>query len=63
LEKAIGKRAIIDRKPAQPGDVERTFADVSRSKAELGYSPKTPLPVGLKVFAQWLKENQERYPG
>lgn len=62
LEKAIGKKAVIDRKPAQPGDVERTFADVSRSKAELGYSPRTPLPQGLKVFAQWLKENKERYP-
>lgn len=62
LETAIGKKAIIDRKPAQPGDVERTFADVSRSKAELGYAPRTPLAVGLKVFAQWLKENRERYP-
>jgi UDP-glucuronate 4-epimerase len=62
LEKAIGKKAIITRKPSQPGDVERTFADVSRSNAELGYSPKTPLPIGLKVFAQWLKENKDQYP-
>lgn len=62
LEKALNKKAILDHKPSQPGDVERTFADVSRSKAELGYSPQTPLPVGLKVFVQWLKESKDRYP-
>src|SRR5687767_10786314 len=47
LELAVGKRATIDRRPAQPGDVERTFADVSRSRAELGYEPRVRLADGL----------------
>jgi UDP-glucuronate 4-epimerase len=61
IERAIGKPAIIDRKPAQPGDVERTFADVTRSRAELGYDPKTKLADGLANFATWLKANLHLY--
>lgn len=56
LERAIGKKAILDRKPAQPGDVERTFADLTRSKAELGYEPKISLAEGLKRFVAWFNE-------
>jgi UDP-glucuronate 4-epimerase len=61
LENAIGKKAIIDRRPAQPGDVERTFADVSRSRAELGYEPKVRLADGLGLFAKWLDANLHLY--
>jgi UDP-glucuronate 4-epimerase len=61
LENAIGKKAIIDRRPAQPGDVERTFADVSRSRAELGYEPKVRLADGLERFARWLDANLHLY--
>ena len=56
IEKALGKKAIIDRRPMQAGDVERTYADLSRSRAELGFSPKTALPDGLRRFVSWLKE-------
>jgi UDP-glucuronate 4-epimerase len=56
IERAVGKKAIIDRKPAQPGDVERTFADLTRSKAELGYSPKTSIEQGIRRFVQWFNE-------
>ncbi len=56
LEKAIGKRAIIERKPAQPGDVERTFADLTRSRSELGYEPKVSLAEGLSRFVEWFNE-------
>ncbi len=62
LEKAIGKKAIIERKAAQPGDVERTFADLTRSTAELGYKPQTPLSEGLKKFVAWFKEFGDLYP-
>jgi len=62
LERALGKKAIIDRKPAQPGDVERTFADLSRSTAELGYKPQTPLTEGLKKFVGWFREFEHLYP-
>jgi UDP-glucuronate 4-epimerase len=61
LERAIGRSAIIDRRPAQPGDVERTFADVTRSRAELGYSPRTKMADGLEKFAGWLKANLHLY--
>lgn len=61
IEKALGKRAIIDRKPAQPGDVERTFADVSRSRAELGYEPRVRLEEGLRRFADWFLANIHLY--
>ncbi len=56
LEQAIGRAAIIDRRPAQPGDVERTFADLSRSRAELGYEPKVSLAEGLRRFVGWFRE-------
>lgn len=62
LEKALGKKAIIERKSAQPGDVERTFADLTRSTAELGYKPQTPLTEGLKKFVQWFKDFGHLYP-
>jgi UDP-glucuronate 4-epimerase len=61
LEKAIGKKAIIDRRPSQPGDVERTYADLTRSTAELGYKPTTPLAMGLKKFIAWFREYGDLY--
>lgn len=55
IEKALGKKAIIDRKPLQPGDVDKTYADVSLAMRELGYRPSTPLEVGLAKFVAWLR--------
>lgn len=43
--------------PMQPGDVERTFADVQKAKNLLGYSPKTSMEQGLKRFVNWYKTN------
>ncbi len=61
LEKAIGKKALIDRRPAQPGDVERTYADLTRSTGELGYRPRVQLAEGLKRFVQWFSDNRHLY--
>lgn len=61
LETAIGKKAILDRKPAQPGDVERTFADLTRAKAEIGYEPKIGIAEGLKRFVTWFNEYGHLY--
>jgi UDP-glucuronate 4-epimerase len=55
LETALEKKAIIDRQPAQPGDVERTYADISRARAELGYIPATHFSKGLVRFVHWLR--------
>lgn len=55
IERAVGKKAIIERLPLQPGDVHQTYADVSRAKAELGYEPSTEIEAGLSRFASWLR--------
>ena len=59
IEKALGKKAKINRLPEQPGDVPLTCADISKARKLLGYNPKTPLSVGLPKFVDWfLGQNQ-----
>lgn len=56
LENIIGKKALINQMPDQPGDVPRTYADVSKAQKVLGYSPNTPIAEGLKKYVQWFRE-------
>ena len=58
IEKALGKKAVIDRQPLQPGDVDRTFADISLARKELGYKPGTDLAKGLENFVSWFRSKQ-----
>ncbi|HEU4642854.1 MAG TPA: GDP-mannose 4,6-dehydratase [Gemmatimonadaceae bacterium] len=58
IERAIGRRATLDRKPPQPGDVRRTFADISRARALLGYAPAVPVSEGIPRFVAWLRERE-----
>jgi UDP-glucuronate 4-epimerase len=58
LEAGVGKPAILDRQPDQPGDVPITYADVTRAGAELGYAPKIPIEAGIARFCAWLKEQR-----
>jgi UDP-glucuronate 4-epimerase len=53
LEKIIGKTAMIQRMPEQPGDVKSTFADITKAHRLLNYSPATPLDEGLQNFVGW----------
>jgi UDP-glucuronate 4-epimerase len=53
IEKALGKKAKINRLPEQPGDVPLTCADISKAKKLLGYNPTTPFSVGLPRFVDW----------
>jgi UDP-glucuronate 4-epimerase len=55
LEEALGVRAVLDRQPAQPGDVPLTSADVTHAKEVLAYAPRTPIRKGLKKFAEWIR--------
>ena len=55
LEHALDRRAVIDRKPPQPGDVPVTYADISKARTLLGYDPKTKIEAGIKMFAEWFK--------
>lgn len=56
IETALGKKASIRRLPLQPGDVQRTFADVRLAGRELGYAPRTDLRTGLKHFVDWFRQ-------
>jgi len=58
VESTIGKRAIIDRQPEQPGDVPHTFADISKAQKLLGYEPTTQLRAGLAEFWGWYQKNR-----
>jgi len=55
IEKALGKKAVIERLPLQPGDVERTYADVTKARRDLGYNPNTEISDGLKRFVEWFR--------
>ena len=55
IEKALGKKAIIDRQPAQPGDVPITFANIGKARSLLGYSPSVKIEHGIQLFVDWFK--------
>jgi UDP-glucuronate 4-epimerase len=55
LEQALGRQAVKQFLPMQPGDVAATHADISRLAALTGYAPQTPLEVGLPRFAAWYR--------
>jgi len=46
----------IEQLPPQPGDVERTYADISKARELLEYEPDTPIEEGLQKFADWVKD-------
>ncbi len=58
LENALGAKAIIDRKPPQPGDVPITFADISKAKAQLGYNPQVKIEQGIPKFVNWFRSKK-----
>jgi len=58
IENALGKKAIIEHLPMQPGDVNCTYADVSRASKELGYNPNTDIKTGLAEFVEWFRSKQ-----
>jgi len=53
LEKTLGKTAIKNLLPMQPGDVPDTYADVADLIHDLGYQPSTSIELGIKKFTQW----------
>ncbi|UCF15934.1 MAG: GDP-mannose 4,6-dehydratase [Phycisphaerales bacterium] len=55
IENALGKKAVKEHLPLQPGDVERTFADITQAAKDLGYDPKTDIRTGLVKFTEWLR--------
>ncbi|MEY5024741.1 MAG: hypothetical protein RLZZ244_269 [Verrucomicrobiota bacterium] len=58
LEKSLGRKAIVEVLPEQPGDVPLTYADISKATRLLGYNPQTPIEKGIPLFVEWLLQNQ-----
>ena len=56
LEQILGKKARKEDLPVQPGDVEATFADVSRLREAVGFEPRTDLYDGLNRFVEWYRD-------
>ena len=56
IENALGKKAILDIQPMQPGDVDKTYADISKAKSMIGYDPQTNFSEGIRKFVEWYKK-------
>ena len=61
IGQVIGVEPKIKQFPMQPGDVDRTFADISKAKELIGYNPKTSFKEGIENFVEWYKINKDLY--
>ena len=59
IERAVGKTALLERLPNQPGDVKLTNAAIDKAKTMLGYQPKTEFADGIEKFVAWFKKNKQ----
>ena len=57
LEGALGKKAVINRQPPQPGDVPITCADIAKARTRLGYNPSVKIEKGIPLFVDWFRQN------
>lgn len=60
LERSLGKQAIIDHQPMQPGDVPCTFADIAKARRLLNYDPTTKIADGIPKFVDWFLRSANR---
>ncbi len=58
IEEVTGKKAIIRQEPDQPGDVPKTYADITKAQRLLGYAPATALRDGIQQFYDWYIANR-----
>jgi UDP-glucuronate 4-epimerase len=56
LERELGREALIERQPMQPGDVPQTFADISKARRLLNYNPQTQIEEGIRRFVAWFEK-------
>lgn len=61
IAKVLEVEPKIKQLPMQPGDVDRTYADVSKARKLIGYEPKTSFEEGIRNFINWYKENEKLY--
>ena len=60
IEEAVGRRAVIEHLPLQPGDVPITYADVTKSRHVLGYEARVPFRDGICEFVEWFRSDATR---
>jgi len=60
LEDALGRHAVIDRQPWQPGEMQKTWSDISKARQQLGFEPKTSFSDGLLHFVGWLHDTLQQ---
>lgn len=63
IENALEMKAEKKILPLQPGDVKRTYADISKSKKILGYDPQVDFKTGIEKFVHWLKDVRSKKKG
>ncbi|MBI5182645.1 MAG: GDP-mannose 4,6-dehydratase [Nitrospirae bacterium] len=56
IEKNLGKKALIDEQPNQPGDVSITYADIEKARMMLQYNPATKIEKGIELFVKWYRD-------
>ena len=61
IGKTLNVEPRIKQLPMQPGDVDRTYADISKARKLIGYSPRTSFEEGIRKFVEWYKENKDLY--
>ncbi len=59
IGRVLGKKVLLEKLPPPIGDVQRTWADLTKSRQELGYCPSTGLETGLEIFTSWLRQETE----
>jgi UDP-glucuronate 4-epimerase len=59
IEDLLGRKAQLNSFPMQQGDVNITYADISKAKKEIGYQPKYDFEMGLKLFVEWYSDNKK----
>lgn len=57
IQEYLGKRAVIEHLPPQPGDVPITFADITKAQREIGYTPRVEIQEGVRQFVEWYRQN------
>lgn len=56
IETSLGKKAVYQFEPMQPGDVKETAADITAIQRDVGFAPTTPITVGVPAFIDWFRQ-------
>jgi UDP-glucuronate 4-epimerase len=57
IEAAAGRKAVVEYKPMQPGDMLETYADIEASRRDFGFSPRIDIREGMARFVAWYRDH------